>query len=299
MGLAIGDAVGTALEFRTPGTFEPITDLIGGGPFSLEAGKWTDDTSMALCLASSLIRKKGFDPNDQMDSYCRWWHNGFMSSKGKKAVDIGGTTVKALMNYERTGNPYAGSMDEMSAGNGSLMRLAPVVMLYYKDPLKSIEYARLSSITTHAHVRCQDSCRFFSGLLVGALQGRTKRALLSRSFAPIKGYWASHELDPEVLRVASGSYKRYNPPHIAAKGYVVKCLEASLWAFHRTDNFRDGCLRAVNLGEDADTVGAIFGQIAGAYYGAMGIPQKWKNCLYMKDDICKMADEILSISQDL
>ncbi len=124
VGLAVGDAVGTALEFRAPGTFTPIDDMVGGGPFGLEPGQWTDDTSMALCLASSLVECGGFDPRDQMTRYLRWREEGYLSSTGT-CFDIGNTTSRALDTFVQTGNPF-GPVDQDQAANGSLMRLAPV-----------------------------------------------------------------------------------------------------------------------------------------------------------------------------
>src|SRR5262250_3310607 len=122
LGLAVGDAVGTTLEFRQPGSFDPLDDMVGGGPFGLKPGQWTDDTSMALCLAASLIECGRFDTHDQMVRYVRWWRDGYMSSAGE-CFDIGTTTHAALAKFEATGNPIAGSTDPHKAGNGSLMRL--------------------------------------------------------------------------------------------------------------------------------------------------------------------------------
>ena len=125
LGLAAADAVGTTLEFRPPGSFAPIADMVGGGPFNLLPGQWTDDTSMALCLAASLVERDGFDAADQMARYVRWRDEGYMSSNGR-CFDIGGTVSAALHRFEQTGEPFAGSTDPRSAGNGSIMRLAPV-----------------------------------------------------------------------------------------------------------------------------------------------------------------------------
>jgi len=131
LGLAVGDALGTTLEFKAPGSFKPITDMLGGGPFGLKPGQWTDDTSMALCLAESLIEKGGFDPKDQMDHYCRWWLEGHLSSTGT-CFDIGATVRTSLESYLRSGEPFAGSADPFTAKNGSLMRLAPVPLALTK-----------------------------------------------------------------------------------------------------------------------------------------------------------------------
>ncbi len=275
LGLAVGDALGTTLEFKPPGTFKPITDMLGGGPFQLKPGQWTDDTSMALCLAESLIECKGFNPKDQMERYVRWWKEGHLSSTGI-CFDIGNTTRAALSAFLRTGNPMSGPTDAYSAGNGSLMRLAPVPMLYAGDPKEAIEKSGESSKTTHGAGVCIDACRYFGGLIAGALAGTEKDELLSDHYAPIPGYWDKHPLISEIKDIAAGSFKKKDPPEIRGTGYVAQSLEAALWAFYKTNNFEEGCLMAVNLGDDADTTGAIYGQIAGAYYGNNAIPLPWR-----------------------
>jgi ADP-ribosyl-[dinitrogen reductase] hydrolase len=298
LGLAVGDALGTTLEFKTPGTFEPITDLIGGGPFRLKPGQWTDDTSMALCLAESLIEKRGFDPKDQMDRYCRWWKKGYLSSTGT-CFDIGITVRTALAHYQQSGDPFAGSTDSFSAGNGSLMRLAPVPLAFrQKNVDLAIHNAGESSRTTHAAPTTIDACRYFAGLLLGALEGRSKEELLSSFFCPASDqqYWKRHPLSPEIAEIAAGSFKQKQPPAIIGTGFVVRSLEAALWAFYRSDSFRDGALRAVNLGDDADTTGAIYGQLAGAFYGVSAIPEDWIERLTMRDFIYQSAGALFNLS---
>ena len=291
-GLAIGDAVGTTLEFRKPGTFEPIDDMVGGGPFSLRPGYWTDDTSMALCLAESLLVKRGMDHRDQMGRYLNWYHNGYLSSTGT-CFDIGNTVCSAILSYEKTGNPVSGSRDPYTAGNGSLMRLAPVPMFYASDPDEAVLMSAESSLTTHGARACVDACRYYGGLIVAALNGTDKETLLSASFRPYGRMWELGELDDAVDRVAQGSFKERNPPEIAGTGYVVRSMEAALWAFYRSDNFRDGCLMAANLGDDADTTAAIYGQLAGTYYGWNGIPESWRLKLKMREEIIDFADQLL------
>jgi ADP-ribosyl-[dinitrogen reductase] hydrolase len=148
LGLAAGDALGTTLEFKSPGTFKPLSDMVGGGPFNLQPGQWTDDTSMALCLGESLVRCHGFDPKDQMERYCRWWQEGYLSYTGR-CFDIGLTVSAALSKYTEAGDPFMGSVDRRTAGNGSLMRLAPVPLAYRANPELAIHYAGESSRTTH------------------------------------------------------------------------------------------------------------------------------------------------------
>jgi ADP-ribosyl-[dinitrogen reductase] hydrolase len=295
LGLAVGDALGTTLEFKRPGTFAPITDMVGGGPFSLKPGQWTDDTSMALCLAESLIECRRFDPVDQLTRYCRWYREGYLSSTGR-CFDIGNTTRDALERFERAEESFPGSTEARSAGNGSLMRLAPVVLAFASDPKTAIELAGQSSRTTHGASEAVDACRYFAGLLLGALQGRDKPELLSPGFSPVPGLWADAPLTPKIAAVAAGSFMTKEPPAIRGTGYVVDCLEAALWAFRRSTSFLDGVLLAVNLGDDADTTGAVYGQLAGAYYGAQGIPEIWRAKLAYREVIERSADLLLTLS---
>ncbi|MBV9128302.1 MAG: ADP-ribosylglycohydrolase family protein [Verrucomicrobia bacterium] len=284
LGLAAGDALGAAVEFMAPGSFEPLTDLRAGGPHGLQRGQWTDDTSMALCLAESLVECPGFNPVDQMERYVRWWREGYLSSTGT-CFDIGNTTRAALARFEQTRAPYCGSAAPHTAGNGSLMRLAPVALFYRAAPGNAVERAADSSRTTHAAAEAVDSCRYFCQLLIGALNGLPKHDL----FAPTRLL-----LVPKVAAVAAGSFLQKEPPAIRGSGYVVESLEAALWAFARSENFRDGALLAANLGDDADTTAAVYGQLAGAHYGADAIPASWRRDLALSERILSLADRLLA-----
>lgn len=295
LGLAVCDALGTTVEFRPPGSFQPLSDIVGGGPFQLKPGQWTDDTSMALCLAESLIAKRGFDPGDHLERYVRWYRDGHLSSTGA-CFDIGGTTSQALHQFERTHEPYCGSTNPRAAGNGSIMRLAPVPLFFAGRPEEAIERSGDSSRTTHGAIVCVDACRYMGGLIVGAVAGATKDELLAETYAPVPGYWNRHPLAPEIDEVARGSFKRREPPAIRGTGYVVQSLEAALWAFHKARDFRDGALLAVNLGNDADTTGAVYGQIAGAFYGYSGIPKRWRTVVAQPDTILAMADDLAGMA---
>ncbi|MEG4626367.1 ADP-ribosylglycohydrolase family protein [Microcoleus sp. w1-18aA5] len=295
LGLAVGDALGTTLEFHRPGTFAPINDMVGGGPFRLKPGEWTDDTSMALCLAESLIEKQGFDPVHQLETYLRWSKDGHLSSTGE-CFDIGNTVQQALGNFEDTRKPFCGSTDVWTAGNGSIMRLAPVPLFYAKNLLEVIDKSGESSRTTHAAATCVDACRYFGNLIAGAVNGVAKDVLLSERYCPIGGYWAANPLVAEIDEIAAGSFKLRQPPEIQGSGYVVKSLEAALWAFYNSSSFAEGCLLAVNLGDDADTTGAVYGQLAGAFYGESGIPQKWLSQLVDRTLIASFGDRLFSLS---
>jgi ADP-ribosyl-[dinitrogen reductase] hydrolase len=295
LGLAIGDALGTTLEFRRPGTFTPITDIVGGGPFRLNAGEWTDDTSMALCLADSLIEKGEFDPLDQMEKYLKWYKHGYNSSNGV-CFDIGNATRYSLNKFENTGKPYCGDTDRDQAGNGSIMRLAPIPIMYYNDVEKLNKFSALSSDTTHSSPQCLDACVFMSNIISGAILGLSKEELLSPNFSLIPNYWSESPLDWTIDEILKGSYKEKEPPKIYGSGYVVKTLEAVLWAFYHTNDFESGALKVVNLGDDADTTGVVYGQIAGAFYGLDGIPEKWLEKLHWRKEIEEKAEKLYKLS---
>ena len=193
------------------------------------------------------------------------------------------------MRFEATGDPYSGRTDPYSAGNGSIMRLAPVPMFYAEDPQAAIERAGDNSCTTHGLTVCVDACRHMAGIIVGALHGTPKEELLAERYCPVPGCWDQKPLCPEIGEIAAGSFKHRQPPKIKGSGYVVKSLEAALWAFYRSQDFKQGALMAVNLGDDADTTGAVYGQIAGIFYGATGIPATWLDRRCMRELFEKMT----------
>lgn len=284
LGLATGDAVGTTVEFRPRGSFAPLTDMVGGGPFRLQPGQWTDDTSMALCLATSLVECQGFDARDQMERYCRWAETGYLSSTGT-CFDIGGTVSAALHCFRQTGEPFSGSRDPRSAGNGCIMRLAPIPLFYYPDIAAAEAFAAESSRTTHGAEECVDASRLLARMLIRALAGQSKEAI---AFGDSEGFSGS----PKIVAIARGEYRRKTEVEIKGSGYVVASLEAALWCFMRTETFRDAVLCAANLGDDADTTAAICGQLAGAFYGESGIPEVWLERLIMRQEIGALAERL-------
>ena len=296
LGLAAGDALGTTLEFRSPGSFEPINDMVGGGPFKLPPGYWTDDTSMALCLAESLIEQQGFDAADQMTRYVRWWQEGHLSSTGS-CFDIGNTVQQALHTFRDSGNPIAGSTDDNTAGNGSLMRLAPLPLAFRQNDEQRWQHAVNSSATTHGARACSDACGLYSELIVRALRVASRDTILETAAIPTELF--TDDSNSDILDIAKGSYTRKMPPEIKGTGYVVDALEAALWAFYHSDSFAQGALMAVNLGDDADTTGAIFGQLAGAFYGESGIPAAWREQLAHHDLITRYAQQLYALSEHL
>ncbi|MEM6501114.1 MAG: ADP-ribosylglycohydrolase family protein [Cyanobacteria bacterium P01_C01_bin.89] len=298
LGLAAGDAVGTTVEFSPRGTFTPLTDMVGGGPFRLKPGQWTDDTSMALCLATSLVDIDGFDGRNQMERYCRWWQEGYLSSTGE-CFDIGNATSEALARFQETGEPMAGSDNPRKAGNGSIMRLAPIPMFFFSswviaDPLPDFEvmleelgqWAISSSRTTHGAAECLEACEWYARAIVRALYDQSKEEILL----------ADGDMDlgcESIQDIAQGKYRTKTRDEISGSGYVVKSLEAALWCFDQTDSFREAILMAANLGDDADTTAAVCGQIAGAFYGESGIPKDWLGKLAQVDLIRQLSDRLM------
>jgi ADP-ribosyl-[dinitrogen reductase] hydrolase len=287
LGLAVGDAIGAAVEFRPRGTFAPLTGMAGGGPHRLEPGQWTDDTSMALCLGESLRTCGRFDAHDQMERYVRWWKHGYLSSTGR-CFDIGLTVRAALARFVETGEPFSGPVHERSAGNGSLMRLAPVPVFFFSasgDVAR--RFARESSRTTHGAAECLDACEVLATWLRRLLSGDGRAALRA-------GGGLGALASARVRAIAEGSFREKAEHDIRGSGYVVDSLEAAAWCFASTESFRDCVLRAANLGDDADTTAAVAGQLAGAGYGEDAIPAKWRERLASADFIAGLADDLVA-----
>lgn len=282
--------MGTTVEFSPRGAFEPLTDMVGGGPFRLQAGQWTDDTSMALCLAESLIRCQGFDAKDQMGRYANWYQWGYLSATGH-CFDIGVTTRLALDRYLDCGDPWMGDDDPMTAGNGPLMRLAPVAMAYAHDDLLRPRMCADSARTTHAASECLQASALLGEALARALRGAPRSEVLNLADVPAQS--------PALRSVADGAYLAKPRDQIRGTGYVVQSLEAALWCYATHDSFEAVVLAAANLGDDADTTAAIAGQLAGATWGMTSTPPHWLERLHLRDDIRDMADGLCSLSMRL
>jgi ADP-ribosyl-[dinitrogen reductase] hydrolase len=284
LGLAVGDALGTTLEFSVRDSKPLLTNMVGGGPFQLKAGEWTDDTAMALALADSLVTNPKLDEADLMRRFVEWHRRGSYSCTGR-CFDIGVTTRQALARFERDGNALAGSSDPQSAGNGSLMRLSPVAIRHWRDPAMLAGVAARQSRTTHAVPEAVDACVAFATMLADAIAGTSKEALLASGRS---------SRSRGVGQILGGSWRGKRRSDIASSGYVIHSLEAAIWCVARTNDFAAAVLLAANLGDDADTVAAITGQLAGALYGASGIPEKWLAKLAWRERLTNVAAELLA-----
>lgn len=285
LGLAIGDALASATQFRKPGSFTQVGDLLGGGPFDLPRGAWSDDTSMALCLAESLLEVGSFDPRDQVERYRRWQQRGHLSATGQ-CLGITASTAKALAQAGWRRQLFSGSHDPNQLDPEVLSRVAPVVLFYFAETNDAVTFASEQSRTTCQAPGAMESCKVLAAVLHAALSGKAKDAVLAPN---------SEVLDVQSFRsaaadvaVAGGNIS--NP----RAGNVIEVLEAALWAFRSTDNFRDGALKVVNLGANSDAAAAVYGQLAGAYYGVGAIPATWRTSLMGKDLVEAMADKLLA-----
>jgi len=287
LGLAVGDAVGTTREFSRRDTHPPLTDMVGGGPFRLRPGEWTDDTSMALCLADSLMACSTLDQRDLMERFVRWWREGYNSHNGR-CFDIGITTRQALQRFRETGEPVAGSTDPNTAGNGSIMRLAPVALRWAGNPERAISAARAQSVTTHGAPAAVEGCALLADILVEAIAtGERMAALRSRPAG-----------EASIAAIAAGSWRGKKRDQIRSSGYVVHTLEAALWCVDHSAGFADAVLLAANLGDDADTVAAVTGQIAGALCGQNAIPRHWLERLAWRENIARTASRLWTLSRE-
>jgi len=291
VGLACGDALGAPVEGWARGAFPAVTTMTGGGAWNVSPGEWTDDTSMALCLATSLLDSGGFDARNQMEKYVAWKNDGFMSTRDK-CFDIGMTCAQSIEQFEKTGEPLSGPENPMTAGNGCIMRLAPVPMYFYPEAEQAIHYSGESSRTTHGARECIDACRLFSTMLFAALDGDDREEIL---FGARVGTAREGELPEKIGLIAHGVYRHKKESEIKGSGYVVEALEAALWCFLHSDSYEEAVLKAVNLGDDADTTAAICGQLAGAHYGESGIPTVWLERLVLRDEIGRLAELLMRI----
>lgn len=308
IGLAVGDAYGTTYEFKNrsqmPKIEELPDDFVGGGPFNLNPGDWTDDTSMALCLADSII-ENGWDTDDQMKKYTKWWQEGYNSVKDD-CFDIGGATKRALSWYNMTeGKEFI--KDKEAAGNGVLMRLAPIPMWSFdeKDCVYTLALSAYQSLMTHPSSQSIECSMLFGSVLNRIFQGeRDKMKILSfdamdeNSKQMYKELFEQYEcvLNNKIESIKKVEYINSGSDKISGDGYCVFTLEAAFWAFLTTDNFKDGLKKVVSLGDDTDTTGAVYGQIAGAYYGLKEIP--WKEKITWYNEIYEIADKLYEINKE-
>ena len=302
LGTAIGDALGLPIQFldREVIAKNPVTTMVGYGQFDVPAGTWSDDSSLSLCLAESLCN--GYDLNDISNNFIKWMFEGYWTPFNK-AFDIGNTTYFAIVNLRNGISPHLAGMDrERDNGNGSLMRILPLVpyILNMKEEDRFRIIGEVSSLT-HRHPRsilaCIALCEFAIQYINLQSVEEAYQAMQQTILQLLKKEMFIEE-DIPFKRLVSLSYEEFKAielKDIRSTGYVIDTLEASLWCIFNTTSYKDAVLKAVNLGDDANTVGAITGGLAGIIYGYDTIPSEWLEVLAKKDDIIELADKLDSI----
>ena len=298
LGLAIGDALGAAVEFKPPGTFPEVTGYRGGGPTAwlrasgptIPAWPWPWPTASPAPAGISTTKPAAISPG-----------GGRANTRSTTAASTSASRRStALRRFEKTSDAKtSGDPSERASGNGSIMRLAPVPIRYadlFPDDLEELVRCLIeSSLPTHASPQCLSACAYMGLVLCGLIHGIDRQEVLAPNGSRCSNCKRVHALHPEVAEVAAGSFRQKQPPEIVGSGYVVKSLEAALWAFHDAEDFREAVLRAVNLGDDADTTGAVCGQLAGAYWGESGIPREWRDGLARPEMIEKALQGLLGM----
>ncbi len=289
LGLALGDALAAPTQMAKPGSFKPVGDLLGGGPYDLPRGAWTDDTAMALCLADSLLDKRAFDAWDQVARYGRWQKEGYMSATGE-CLGITASTAKALSMAQWRRQAFGGTHDPKVLDPEPLARIAPAVLFFFADRRLAMNNAAEAARATCQVPEVMAACRLLAALLHAALSGQPKARIL-----PVgDSSWASTKDGARLSSIAGGSYRDQTVDKLNPRGGALDVLECALWAFHRSGSFRDGALAAVNLGGHSDIIGAIYGQLAGAHYGVSAIPVSWRRGLARADLITDLTDRLLA-----
>lgn len=286
LGLAMGDALGVATQFRRQGSFAPIGDLIGGGSFDLARGDWSDDTAMALCLAESLLESPGFSVEDQLQRYVRWQHFGHLAAS-RQCVGISATTARILGRAASDLTAAPPSMHGGSTECAPLSRVGPVVLYYFADQAQAIAQAQAAARVFEAVPVVLDACRLLAAMLHAALRGEPVARIVR---LPLR-LFSAQPLLPAVL--ALHALDPMQPPSPQAEP-ALSVLAAARWALASGGSFRAGALRAANLGGDADVIGAVHGQLAGAVYGHAAIPVGWLAALAERRLIEDMADRLLT-----
>jgi len=295
LGLAIGDALGVPVEFRDRSFFKdlPVKDMLGFGTWNQPPGTWSDDSSLTFCLAESLIN--GYNLEDIGKKFVAWYSSGYWGAH-HKLFDIGMTTRLAIGRIQKGENPkFSGELDVESNGNGSLMRIVPASLYFCNlDDVNLYERIKEVSSMTHGHFRSVFSCYLFSKFVIELFKGQEKENALATAIEEVKKFAHDNNFNSKEVnlfsKVLDGKLKNFIEDSIRGSGYVLHCLEASIWSFLTTNNYAEAVLKAVNLGEDTDTTACVTGALAGLYYGEESIPMLWSIKLAREQDIKNLAE---------
>ncbi len=296
IGSVIGDALGVPVEFKSRPHLRqnPVNEMIGHGTYNQLPGTWSDDSSMTFCTMESLCN--GYNLKDIADNFIKWRYESFWTPYGI-VFDIGISTANAIVKYKNSQDPTkSGNYDERSNGNGSLMRILPLAF-YFKDEIRTKRYRAIKEVSsiTHAHIRSVVSCFIYVEMAIQLIKGMDKFSAYQETIEIVKEYLKSSMLTHYEFRqfdkVLSGKIQSLDQNSIGSSGYVLDSLEASIWSLLTTNTYKEAVLKAVNLGSDSDTTGAITGGIAGIHYGFDSIPGHWINKLARIKDIFRLTEK--------
>ncbi len=296
-GMAVGDALGVPVEFRSRSAIalNPVAEMRGYGTHNQPPGTWSDDSSLAFCLAEALTTD--LDLKNVAANFIRWMDEGFWTPHGL-VFDIGITTRQAINELMLGIRPeLAGGFGVNSNGNGSLMRILPLV-LYLKDkPVKErYELVHKVSSITHAHIRSVIACFYYTEFALLLASGVSKHEAYSRLQKDLPALFNQLEINAEEIglfnRLLVDDIAAVSEKQISSSGYVLHTLEASVWCLLTTNTYAAAVLKAVNLGDDTDTTGCVTGGLAGILYGYDEIPAEWLTVIARKSDIMELAAEL-------
>lgn len=296
-GIAIGDALGVPVEFITRKEISknPVTDMIGYGTHEQPRGTFSDDSSLTFCLAEALTH--GFDLNTIAENFVNWYDNNYWTAGGE-VFDIGIATEDAIIRLKNNVTPeLAGGFEEDSNGNGSLMRILPL-LIYVKNKTAEERYRIIKQVSsiTHGHARSVISCFYYIEFALQLIQGRDKFEAYKNLQNNLPVIFGKLGVNPLELihfdRLLKENITERIVDEICSTGYVLHTLEASIWCILTTNDYSEAVLKAVNLGEDTDTTGAVTGGLAGLVYGFEGIPKRWINELAKKSEIYDLANRM-------
>ncbi len=298
-GLSVGDALGVPVEFNSRAILEasPVVDMQGYGTHNVPIGTWSDDSSLTFCLAETIAQ--GFDLYKLGQSFCKWRYEKHWVALPEIGVfDIGNTTQIAIERLSRGERPdLAGEIHESSNGNGSLMRILPLAF-YMRSVEVEERYLLIKQVSslTHGHARSVMACHYYLEFAGKLLQGIDKHIIYKQLQSEVMDLYGRLELNAmEVKRFSRlllGNINQLHNREINSSGYVIDTLEAAIWCFLTTDNYKDCVLTAVNLGGDTDTTAAVVGGLAGMYYGYEAIPENWVKLLARRDDITLLVERM-------
>jgi ADP-ribosyl-[dinitrogen reductase] hydrolase len=302
-GVAVGDALGVPVEFKSRETISlnPVTDMLGYGTYNLPPGTWSDDSSLTFCLAEALTQD--FDLNVIGKNFVKWYHENDWTPHGD-VFDIGISTQQAISRLSKGVRPeLAGGFDESDNGNGSLMRILPLLFYLLDKPINErFDITRKVSSITHGHIRSVISCFYYLEFAKQIIEGKDKFETYRNLQTDVLYYLSSIEINPFEIalfdRLLKSDIHHLDIHQIQSSGYVLHTLEASIWCLLTTNNYKEAVLKAVNLGNDTDTTGAVTGGLAGLLYGFDNIPKNWIEKIARKEDIENLIERLIKQNGD-